>query len=294
MLRCSLQQAHGATRSRIGLLLAAYAVHAIIGCAAPSRAVPVEAAPRHAEAADASTSLGLSPHVRFGVPIDGDASDDYLMDKDAYVVSYHRARGVPNWVAWRLSASDLGAADRSDSFEADERVPPEFRRIMPNDYARSGYDRGHLCPSAHRTSNGTTNSATFLMSNMLPQRHALNAGPWKGVETYERELVAKNGNEVYVVAGGVFSRTPKTFGPGVAVPVAFFRVTIVVAAGSGPTDISERTPVLAVEMPNDDSAKGRKWHEFRVTVDRVEADTGYDFLSRIPDDVENAIEAKAP
>jgi len=238
--------------------------------------------------------LSESPHVRFGVPVDADSSDDYLMDKGAYVLSYNRGRGSANWVAWRLSALDLGPAGRTDNFRVDDQVPPDFHRITPGDYTRSGYDRGHLCPSADRTKDKVTNSVTFLMSNMLPQVHALNAGPWKGIETFERELVAKHGKDAYIVAGGLFAPMPKTIGRGVAVPVATYRVTIVVQPGSGPDEVTEATPVLAVEMPNEASVSGHKWSDFRVSVDQVQGDTGYDFLSALPDDVEDKLEEMGP
>jgi len=97
------------------------------------------------------------------------------------------------------------------------------------------------------------------MTNMMPQVHALNAGPWKGIETHERELVTKQGMDVYVVAGGLFGANPTTIGRGVAVPAASCRVTTVVQQGQGSSDVLATTPVLAVEMPNHASAKGRKW-----------------------------------
>jgi endonuclease G len=268
----------------------------LLGCGSPPPSTTAHAAasPASAEPSAHLENLRDSPHVLFGLPVDADPSDDYLMDKTAYVLSYNRARGSANWVAWRLRADDLGTTDRANDFRADDQVPSHFHRITPSDYARSGYDRGHLCPSADRTKDEATNSETFLMSNMLPQVHALNAGPWKGIETYERELVANEGKSVYVVAGGIFARAPKTIGQGVAVPIATYRVTVVVQPGSGPNDVSDVTPILAVEMPNDASAKGHKWGEFRVSVDRVERDTGYDFLSALPDDVEARVEARAP
>lgn len=237
--------------------------------------------------------LDDSPHVRFGVPMDTDPRDDYLIGRGAYVASYNPKRGVANWVAWRLTADDLGTTGRSDAFRADDRLPPDFYRVLSTDYKGTGYDRGHLCPSAHRTRDASTNSTTFLMTNMLPQVHALNAGPWKGIETYERELVTKAGKDVYVVAGGIFGANPSTIGRGVAVPASSYRVTIVVEPGQGPLDATNATPVLAVEMPNDISAKGRRWAEFRVSVDDVERDTGYDYLAGLPDEIEAGLEARA-
>lgn len=280
----------------VGLVVTLVLGVVLLGCSSPPRS-RAPASPSRATATEPTSSiteLHSSPHVRFGVPVDANPTDDYLIDRGVYVASYNRNRGVANWVAWRLTAEDLGPADRADDFRADERLPPDFYRVLPGDYARSGYDRGHLCPSSHRTHDTGSNSTTFLMTNMIPQAHALNAGPWKGIESYERELVGRKDKDVYVVAGGIFGEAPATIGRGVAVPVTSYRITLVVEHGQDPTDVSVATPVFAVEMPNSAAAKGRKWVEFGVSVDKVEADTGYDFLSALPDEVEDRLEARLP
>ena len=76
--------------------------------------------------------------------------DDYLVSKPQYVLSYNKSRGIPNWVAWHLSAGDLGPTDRSQ-FAPDASLPKGWARITPNDYRNIGYDRGHMCPSGDRT-----------------------------------------------------------------------------------------------------------------------------------------------
>lgn len=225
------------------------------------------------------------------MPTDADPSDDLVMDKGAYVLSYNRNRGVANWVAWKLSADDLGTVERADDFRIDDELPPDFYRVLPNGYEGSGYDRGHMCPSSHRTNEAKANSFTFLMTNMQPQAHALNAGPWKSLETHERKL-ARTGKDVYVVAGGLFATSPQTIGQGVAVPRANYRITVVVDHDAEPTAVTSATPIYAVEMPNDTTAKGHKWAEFSVNVDQVERDTGYDFLSALPDAVEATVESR--
>lgn len=262
----------------------------VVACASP--AAPPDA-PTAAPAGARTTPdpIAASPHVALGVPRDRDPSDDYLADRGAFVMSYNDRRRVPNWVAWRLVSSDLGDQDRSDDFRADRDLPAPFLEVGPRDYERSGYDRGHMCPSAHRTATRAANSVTFLMTNMQPQVHALNAGPWKSLETYEREQ-ATAGKTVFVVAGGVFSASPKTIGPSIAVPESNFRITVVLDSGGGPDDVTAATPVIATVMPNDTSARGHRWDEFRVTVDEVEHVTGYDFLARIRDDVETKVEAR--
>ena len=54
-----------------------------------------------------------------------------------------------------------------------------------------------------------------------------------------------------------------------------------------------RTPdAIAVMMPNDSSVKGSGWKSFRVSVDLVERETGLNFLSNVPSQVQQVIESK--
>ena len=59
-------------------------------------------------------------------PHDANASDDYYLDEQAYVLSYNPDKRVPNWVAWRLDRSYLGTVRRRDDFRADLSLPAIF------------------------------------------------------------------------------------------------------------------------------------------------------------------------
>jgi endonuclease G len=233
-----------------------------------------------------------SPHLTLGLPVDGDPSDDLVLDERDFVLSFNTRRLDPNWVAWQLDARYLGHARRRDDFRADESLPPGASRVTPHDYLHSGYDRGHLCPSADRNATEEMNSLTFLMTNMVPQVHELNAGPWEKLEEQERTLAAQPGAELYIVAGPIFDATPRTIGRGVAVPRATYKVIVALATGQGATSVTPNTDIVSVVIPNDPSVAGHSWTEFATSVDDVEAQSGYDFLSAIPDDVEATVEAR--
>lgn len=226
-----------------------------------------------------------------GVPKDADDSDDYLMDKGVYVVSYNPRLRDPNWVSWRLDGSDFGRASRQDNFRIDPELPATMYHVTTTDYAHSGFDRGHLCPSADRTRSVSENAATFLMTNMQPQRPELNRGPWEDLEEHEREL-ARQHHEVFITAGGIFDAHPKTIGHGVAVPRAEFKIIVVLDAGQGVESVTDRTEVIAVVMPNEPSVQGKPWTTYLTNVDDVEHVTGYDFLTNVPQGVQNAIESR--
>ena len=238
-------------------------------------------------------SSGLARHLPLGVPTDRDPSDDHLLDEHSFVISYNPAKRVPNWVGWRLDRSYLGHVARRNDFRPDPALSPEFYHVSERDYLHSGYDRGHLCPSADRQDSPEDNSATFVFTNMEPQLHELNAGPWEKFERYERERAERPGAVLYIVAGGVFSSPAPTIGQGVAVPAANFKIVVMLEDGQGPSDVTEQTEVVSVLMPNQKGVGEREWSAYLTSVDAIEAATGYDFLSAVPEAVQRVIEARS-
>lgn len=227
-----------------------------------------------------------------GIPSDGDPSDDYLIDERAYFVSYNPVRRVPNWVAWRLDRSYLGHAARRNDFRPNPALPEPFYRVVPHDYAKSGYERGHLCPCADRTDTPDDNSLTFLMTNIQPQVHELNTGPWEKLEEYERRLAQRPEAEIYIVAGGIFGSSYPMIGHGVAVPRANYKVMLALRAGQSPSEVTPDAEAIAVVVPNEHRVGAHVWTEFLTSIDEVERESGYDFFANLPDDVERAVEAR--
>lgn len=78
--------------------------------------------------------------------------------------------GEPNWASWDLTTSDIGTASRSSSFFVDTNLPTNFYWVGTSEYSGSGYDRGHLCPSADRTDTTNDNAMVFYMSNIMTER----------------------------------------------------------------------------------------------------------------------------
>lgn len=236
---------------------------------------------------------GWERHVLVGVPSDASETtpEDYLIRRAQYVVSYNQRRGIPNWVAWHLQASDFGPAPRSD-FEPDSSLPSGFYQVTPKDYRGSGYGRGHLCPSGDRTSSRDDNAATFLMTNVVPQVDDNNQGPWNDLEMACRDW-ARSGSELYVVAGGSGPFTQLRTSSKVFAPEAVWKVALVIE--SGPDDLTRidgSARVIAVSMPNRGGIRDVDWRQYLTTVDAIEQATGLDFFAELPDEVEAELESR--
>jgi endonuclease G len=251
---------------------------------------------------DASTGGGggsgaaLSKHTTMGIPSPTSTSDpnSFLSVKSGYVVSYNSGRKVPNWVSWELNTSYLGSTPRQDDFRPDDTLPASLPQAQLSDYSGSGYDRGHMCPSADRTLTVTANSQTFFLTNMVPQAANNNQGPWAVMENDLRTL-ARSGKELFIISGGTFSASSNTIGSGVVVPDKTFKVVVVLdAVGQGPSSVTTNTRVIGVMMPNENNQISRTadWHSFRVSVDAIEAATGDNFLSDVDPAVQAVVEAR--
>ncbi|HXH69007.1 MAG TPA: DNA/RNA non-specific endonuclease [Pyrinomonadaceae bacterium] len=218
--------------------------------------------------------------------------NNYLMIKPQYSLSYNRSKAEANWVAWRLDASWLGSTPRQDDFRPDPQLPADWYHVLPEDYSGSGYDRGHMTPSGDRTRSIPDNSATFLMTNILPQIAANNQGAWEEFETYCRTL-AQAGNELYIVSGGA-GVAGTIAGGKIVVPQVTWKVVLVLPNGDNDLQrINRATRTIGIIVPNQPPLDiNAPWRNFRVSVNVVETLTGYNFFSNIPKNTQELIERK--
>ncbi len=238
------------------------------------------------------------------------AAKNYLMEKPQFTICYNSDTLNPNWVAWHLAASDLGEADRADTFRPDTELPAGWYAVRKNDYKFTyyGFDRGHICPSADRTANTEDNSMTFLMTNMVPQAPDNNRIVWVALEKFEREQVLA-GKEAYIFAGpygkggtgdkGYFEEIPVSLKDGrelsIIVPSHTWKIILFMPEGEGDFEravTSGQAEILAVNVPNEKGCgKNGSWQQYLCSVNYIEEITGYDFFELLPDDVEEEFES---
>ena len=123
---------------------------------------------------------------------------------EAFAVLHSGISRTPLYSAEHLTRPNLEEAktlSRRDSFHSESALPASQRSEL-SDYARSGYDRGHMSPNGDMPTR-SSQAESFTLANMVPQIHANNAGVWAGIEGAARQLATSEG-ELYVVSGPAF------------------------------------------------------------------------------------------
>ena len=259
-------------------------------------------------------SLNDNDHILPGNPTNAQTNatntTNYLKDYVYYKISYNSAMGTPNWVAWHLQSEDMGSAPRQDDFRSDNTLPSAWYRVVSTSYSGSGFDRGHNCPSADRTSTIAANSSTFYMTNMIPQAPTLNQGPWAGLEDHIRANMVGTSNEAWIFmgnygnGGGVGSNGQFSVidNGKVRVPSKVWKVVVVIPKGN--SDISRldrNATVLCVNMPNDNRlyTTGNKtaWRNYIISVSALEIEstsngTALSLFSNIPEAERTVLKSK--
>ena len=203
-----------------------------------------------------------------------------VLRNDGFLVGWSDVRGEALWVGYVLNRVDNPRSQpRPDRFE------PDWRSLWPigsDDYTHSGYDRGHLAPNyAMSVVHGRdAQLASFLMTNITPQRPKLNRQLWQRLEEAVIDDFVPRFGRVWVVTGPVFDDQLLHRVGFTQVPVGFYKILVV--PGQAPR-------ALAFLMPQDVSGN-EPLARFLVTVDEIEAHTGLDFFPQLPDSIERQME----
>ena len=205
-----------------------------------------------------------------------------------YSVGYDDSLPAPRWSSYRVFPYRDVHLERPSSFKSDVRTSA---RVTTSEYVRSGYDRGHLAPNyAISVCYGEeAQRETFLLSNIVPQLHALNAGLWKDMEQrIMKRYVARYGT-VWVQVGPVISSPAVKRVGRVPVPSSFWMVI------SEYDESAQGIRAIAYLVPHEEKWRDIELTRYVVSIRRVEELTGLDFFPKLPKATQDRLEsAPAP
>ncbi len=227
-----------------------------------------------------------------------------------YAVEWDYVKHAQRWTCYKMYASN--SVTNTKRFYDDSGQP--FSQY-PNDkslstryhfttdpYWGSGYDHGHMCPSADRLCSEEANKQTFFLTNMHPQVNTFNAGLWEHMEARVRQWNNSNFRDtLYVVKGGTIDRDDQLgaengrgvyntyLGSGVnRIPVPKYFFMAVLCKRKDGRNQGYKAMAFWAEHKSNASTTLRN---YAISVDQLEQLTGIDFFCNLPDQIEEAAES---
>lgn len=229
-----------------------------------------------------ATSI-ITQAQKYELPKPLNRTDEKTLVHEGYTCSFNTSRLTPTYVAWCLTRERVnGKVKRTNFFDVDPSVESRYQ-VRHSDYSGTRFDRGHMCPAADNQHSQKAMVECFYMTNMCPQRHALNSGAWNDLEIQCRSW-ARNYGKVYICSGPIYDKKPyQTIGNRrscrIAVPDRFFKVVLMVG---------KTTKAIGFIYPN--GSANKEMRSYAVSVDKVEQVTGLNFFYLLDDKIENQIE----
>jgi len=220
---------------------------------------------------------------RMGLPRLEDGEE--VIVHPGHLLVYSERHEQPKWTA-HIASPDLikGNLARIDSFLPDPLV--KSGTAVTADYWNSGFDRGHMVPSADMRWNLEALQGTYYYSNISPQVPELNRETWADLEDWGRRYVNFSKRRVFVATGPVLREGLPTMQKAdrkneVSIPEYFWKVF---------ADLDGDSPRAIGFVMRNTKLDGPPI-SYAVTVDSVETLTGLDFFHALDDATEDRIEA---
>jgi endonuclease G len=154
--------------------------------------------------------------------------DTAVICRKAYLLEHDNKAKIPQWVSYTLKPENAtGCEKRMSVFKSDRSLPADKRAEL-KDYAKSGYDTGHIANSADMSWNPEAARESFILSNMTPQLPQFNRGIWKKLEDQTRAWAINRSHTLLIYAGPIYNqKQDKTMGANlVTVPNGFYKIII--------------------------------------------------------------------
>ena len=203
-----------------------------------------------------------------------------MLKHGCYTVGYDLSKRHAAYVTYVITPEKLsGNAKRKNNFKPDPLLPTEFS-ATDEDYYKSGFDRGHLCPAADMTVSQNCMDKSFYYSNMSPQEPGFNRGIWKKLEAQVRKW-CKDSDSLRIYTGPIFHDSDTTLGPNnVVVPQKYYKTILRYKKDS--------SNMIGFVLNNEPSKNDLS--SFVTSIDHIEELIDLDLYIFFPDDLEMELE----
>ncbi|REC95662.1 DNA/RNA non-specific endonuclease [Kushneria indalinina] len=203
---------------------------------------------------------------------------------DGFLTGWSDLRANPLWTVYRLDRVGHPAIGARPGHFSDD-----WRTLWPvstDDYTGSGYDRGHQAPNyAIAAVHGRQAQLdTFQMSNISPQKPDLNRRVWQRLEEVIIDHFAARFGTIWVTTGPIFDDDIRRMSSLIEIPDAFYK--IIVAPGDAGTPLRMIAFIVPQDVHGDEPLD-----RFLASVNEIEARTGFNFFSELPDDIADQLES---
>lgn len=197
-----------------------------------------------------------------------------ILDHKFFKVYYDPKIRLARYVEYTLKRENLleKRGKRRNKFIPDPiLVETGHPFVTTKEYTRTGFDRGHLAPSADFTFSQGANDLTFVMSNIAPQTKLLNRGVWKNLEEQVR-FWACGEEKLTIITGPIFHGKDPKLPSGLTIPQRFFKIVI---------DETPPRKAIAFIHHQKDPKTTMPYREFPVS--EVERQSGLTFPVKFPE-----------
>ena len=211
-------------------------------------------------------------HCLYGCP-KGSSSDNHLILRPIYALSYNTRNKVADWAAYRVTSGSIGiASSLSRAVMDDDFVEETLSAADFINAEEAGLTRAQLVPLVNFAGTPYWNEVNY-MSNAVARSQNLSRGAWYGLEWSIRNLVNRE-NEVYVLTGPIFRETSIAASLQTQtehrVPDAFFKIVVSTNNRTTAFIFGQDLPVHVHHCEN------------RASINEIEKATGLEFFPENP------------
>jgi len=255
--------------------------------------------------------LSSNPNVALGVPTNKNNIPEIIISRNQYVISWNPTKRNLNWVAWKLSISDMGSVPGSSKFVEDKDLKKylsenmsQVKAVTDKEFKNSCFDRGHQVAAADRHKSKEDEAITYYMSNIIPQTAHLNRTLWVTFETWLRTRVHSGNGQIviYIIAGTTFDLDFGIIGPNkdIVIPsknykivkivdtrtnqvIEFYSVIMPNTTSRGTSPVEDRTTLCKDTRYQGDSTEPNKiptaeeWKKYQAPISEIEEYSGFIF-----------------